>query len=152
MPEQNVQFVYPWEKERPRIITLLSLIFLFISFFYLLKFSQVVWQWDTLASLSFTVSPLYLLLDGFWRAGSAGFLSWSLWTGRSWSRLAGLIISLVFTAGTWIDLIFFAEPLTLSTRWPFNLVLTLIGLPGFWLILNREESRGYFSGNPVKIP
>jgi hypothetical protein len=143
-------FRYPGKKPLP--ISLLSIFFLFLSLFYLLKSFQAGMQWNTLESLTMSVSPLYLLLDGFLRGCSAGILSWSLWTGKSWARIAGKIISLALVAATWIDLIFIAEPIRVSTRWPFNLVLTLIGLPGLWLILSRKEVRAYFSGNPVKIP
>jgi hypothetical protein len=151
MPNNGFQPDYPWEGIRPRIITVASVVFLFIGVFYLVKFIQVIIQWQTLASLPLTISPVYLLLDGLIRGFSAVFLSWSLWIGKSWARTAGMYISISLIAATWLDLILIAEPNTITTRWPFNLFLTLIGLPLFWLVLSHKSSKSFFRGNPVKI-
>lgn len=152
MPEQLDDFTYPWDRKRPGGITVLSLIWALVSLFYLVKFSTAIWQWDTLKSLSLSVPPIYLALDGLVRGSSAGFLAWSLWAGKPWSRTAGAAISLALVAATWLDLIILAEPLTIQTRWPVNLVLTLVGLPGFWALLSQRSSQAYFRRNPVKIP
>ena len=151
MPDQEITQYTSEEQKRPRIITLLSILIFFISLFYLVKFSQAIIQWEFLASLSLTVSPLYLIGDGFIWALSAGFLSWSLWNGKTWSRSWGIIISVAYAVVFWIDLILLAEPGRLQTRWPINLILTLAGLPSIWLILNLKQSQAYFKRNPVKI-
>jgi hypothetical protein len=151
MPDNGFQSDYPWEGTRPRIITIASVVFLFISIFYLVKFIQVILQWQILVSLPLTISPIYLLLDGLIRGCTAVFLSWSLWLGKSWAQTAGMIISTSFVAATWLDLVLIAGPNTLITRWPFNLFLTLIGLPLFWLVLSHKSSKSFFRGNPVKI-
>jgi len=151
MPERAISSDTPRQQRRPRVLTFLSILFLLSGFFYLLKFSQAVARWGTLASLPITVSPAYLAIDGLlW--GLAGlFLAWSLWTGKSWSRFAGIIISLVFTAVFWIDQIWISEPEILQTRWLFNLILTIIGLSGIVLILNIKSSRAFFEKTPAKI-
>ena len=144
MADQAPDHYFPWEGGRPRSITFLSLLFLVVSLFYLTKFIQVILQWDILGSLPLEISPVYLLVDGLFRAVAAGILTWSLWIGKAWSRVGALIISCILAAATWLELIFLADPATLQTRWPFNLVLTLLGLPVLWWILNREESKAFF--------
>jgi hypothetical protein len=150
MPGQEPQDPFG-EQRPPRIIILLSILIFFISLFYLVKFCQAIIQWEILTSLPLTVSPLYIVGDGFIWSLSAGYLSWSLWTGKPWSPKLGIIISLVYAVIFWIDTIFLAEPGTLQARWLFNLILTLTGLTAIILILNGKVSREYFNKNPVRI-
>jgi hypothetical protein len=152
MPNQETTRDPSEEQRRPRIITLLSILIFLISLFHLVKFSQAIIQWELLASLPLTVSPLYLIGDGLVWGLSAGFLSWSLWTGKSWARSWGIILSLAYTVVFWIDTIFLAEPGTTQSRWPINLVLTLAGLSLLFLILSLKQCQAYFNKNPVKIP
>jgi hypothetical protein len=151
MPNQETTPDPSEDQRRPRIITILSILIFLISFFYLVKFSQGLIQWEILASLPLTVSPLYLVVDGLVWTLSAGFLFWSLWSGKSWSRSWGIIISLVYTVVFWIDTIFLAEPGTTQSRWPINLLFSLTGLSAIFLILNLKQCRAYFNRNPAKI-
>ena len=151
MPNQEPTRDPSGDQRRPGIITLLSILIFFISLFYMVKFSQAIIQWDILTSLPLTVSPLYLIGDGLVWTLSAGFLSWSLWSGKSWSRSWGVIISLVYAVVFWIDTIFLAEPGTTQSRWPINLLFSLTGLSAIFLILNLKQCRAYFNRNPAKI-
>ena len=151
MPNQETTRDSSEDQRRPGILTLLSILILLISLFYLVKFSQAIIQWNILASLPLTVSPLYLIGNGLVWALSAGFLSWSLWSGKPWSRRWGIIISLAFAVVVWIDTIFLVEPGTQQTRWPINLFFSLAGLSAINLILNLKKCRAYFNRNPVKI-
>ena len=140
------------EQGRPPGISLLSILFFLVGLFYLLKFSQVIHQWATLISLPMTISPVYLLIDGFVWTCSAFFLSWILWTGKAWSQTAGLLLSFGYCLVFWTDRIWIAEPELISQRWPVNLTLTIIGLGFIIFILAGKPSREYFRKNPVKIP
>lgn len=151
MPNQETTRDSTEDQRRPGVITLLSILIFLISLFYIVKFSQAIIQWEILASLPLTVSPLYLIGDGLVWSLTAGFLSWSLWSGKTWARSWGIIISLAYAVFFWIDTIFLAEPGTTQSRWPINLVLTLAGLPLLFLILNLKQCRAYFDRNPVKI-
>jgi len=132
-------------KDRPRMITFLSILIFLISLFHLLKLSQVIIQWDILTTIPLTVSPLYLAADGlvWWISGL--ILTWGLWTGRSWTRKIGLSLALIFAAVFWIDLIWITEPDILQTRWLINLVFTVLGLSGIFIILNTASSRDFFN-------
>ena len=137
--------------KRPRTLTILSLVFLLISFYYMFKFVQVLLNLRVLQSLPITVSPLYLAADGLLWGIFGLILFWGLWMGLTWSRKAALALTLLFTIVFWVDLIWIAEPELLLTRWLINLILTALGIPAVFLILNLKSSRDYFSGNPAKI-
>ncbi len=132
-------------KDRPRMITFLSILIFLISLFHLLKLSQAIIQWDILSTIPLTVSPLYLAADGlvWWVSGL--ILTWALWTGRSWTRKIGLSLALIFAAAFWIDLILITEPDILQTRWLINLVFTVLGLSAMFIILNTASSRDFFN-------
>ena len=136
MPE-NLSFTgSEMKRKRPRVITYLSILAFLFSFFYLLRFSQALIQWEILGDLPLSISPLYLVINGLVWGLSGLVLGWSLWTGRSWARKFCLIYTFVFAAFFWIDLILVAEPIVLQTRWIFNLAVTLLTLPAVYFCLN----------------
>ncbi len=131
---------------------MLSILYIIISLFHLLKFIQVIIQWSILIKLPLSISPIYLAGDGLiW--GSAGLiLAGGLWAGKSWSSPAVMILSFLYSLVFWADRIWIAEPEGLAQRWPINLILTIIGLGMILLVLSRKSSRDYFRKNPAKIP
>ena len=130
---------------RPYWVIALCLFILLISLFHLLRFVLVLSAWQLLRQLPLRVSPFYLGLDGFiWAAAGLG-LTLGLWRGSSpawaWTQvLAGL-----YTAACWADLIWTASPTLLSTRWPFNLGLTILGLGFVYTALHVKASRNFFN-------
>ena len=142
----------PTTNNRPPQIILLSILFALSSLFYLLKFSQVLLQWNSLEKLALSISPTYLALDGLVWWATCLVLSLSLWRGRQWSRPAVIIFSMVYSLVFWVDKIWIAEPEGLADRWPFNLLLTIIGIGMILVILSLKSSRDYFHKNPAKIP
>ena len=147
MSEQDTSFVFPWDQNRPKMITFVSILIFLFSFLNLIKSGQVLSRWNALLILELSVSPVYLLLNGLVWSISGGFLSWSLWKGKPWTRSLGMIISLVYVLVFWIEAKLIAEPSSLSTRWPFNLVITLVALPAFWIILNHPRYQAFFNRN-----
>jgi len=140
------------EQGRPSGITVLSILYFLISIFYLLKFSQVLLQWDNLEKLPLLIRPFYLAADSLVWCISGNILAWGLWTGKYWARPAALIISSFYSLVFWADRIWVAEPGGLAQRWPINIILTIIGLGMITIILNRRSSQDYFRINPAKIP
>lgn len=151
MPGNVTSSNIPQGKDRPLGVTLLSIVFLIISFFHLFKFLMVVLQYSSLSVLQMTVSPIYLTADGLIWGLTGIFLFWSLWTGKSWSSPAAIALSLVFCLAFWADRFWIADPNSLQTRWPFNLAVTLISQTGILLVLNLKSSRRFFRKNPAKI-
>jgi hypothetical protein len=151
MPENKTFNGSEEKRKRPRIITYLSILVFLFSSFYLLRFSQVLIQWDILVDLPLSISPHYLMINGLVWGLSGLVLGWGLWTGRSWARNFCFIYALIYAAFFWIDLIWVAEPIVLQTRWIFNLAVTLLALPCVYFCLNSNSSRNYFNRNPATI-
>ncbi len=140
------------EQKRPTGITVLSILYILISLFHLLKFSQVIMQWNILQKLRLAVSPLYLAGDGLIWFVSGMVMAAGLWRGKNWSSPAAMIISVFYSIVFWIDRIWIAQPEGLAQRWPVNLFLTIIGLGSIYLILKQKSSQSFFRENPAKIP
>jgi hypothetical protein len=140
------------EQGRPPGIKFLSILCILIGLFYLLKLSQVLFKWSLLKELPLTITPAYLAADSLVWCVAGISLAWSLWNGKSWSSSAVLALSFLYSLVFWIDRIWIAEPEGLVQRWPFNLLLTIIGLGLILLVLRRKSSQDYFQKNPAKIP
>lgn len=140
------------EPKRPTGIKALMLLYGLISLFYLLKLSQVLSQWFWLENLPVTISPYYLAADSLVWLGAGLSLVRGIWKGRTWSRPAAMVLSILYGLVFWIDRIWIAEPEGLELRWPVNLFLTIIGISMTFIVLNRKSSQEYFRKNPAKIP
>ncbi|MDZ7844265.1 MAG: hypothetical protein U5K99_05645 [Anaerolineales bacterium] len=135
----------PAVSTRPAWITALCLLIALISAYHVLRFIEVLQNWDFLKSQPLLVSPLYLALSGFfWGVSGLILVPW-LWKGSPRGRTAGNILAVLFAAAAWIDILLAAAPSLLNSRWPFYLFSTLLGL-GFSLIsLNHPASRKFFN-------
>lgn len=140
------------EKTRPTGIILLSAALIVFSFFQILKFYQVIFHWEILSSLDLSISPLFQAGEGLFWALCGLFLTWGLWKRKPWVSVAIIIACFLFILITWIKQVFFFEPIVLQTRWPVNLVLTIIGLGLLAGLLNLKSTRSYLGKNTVKIP
>jgi hypothetical protein len=136
------------EMNRPRILSVLVIFIFLAALFQVYKFIQVLLQWSKLTELPLTVSPIYLAGSGIIWGLSGLVLSWGLWTGRSWSRKTGLVLSLAYAAFIWVDMTLIAEPDILKNRWLINLFYTILGLTSTWLVLNLTKTRNYISSKP----
>jgi len=139
-------------QKRPSGIKALTILYFLISLFYLLKLSQVLFQWSWLERLPLTISPYYLVVDSLVWITVGISLVWGFWKGKAWSRPAAMILSILYSLAFWIERIWIAEPEGLARRWPFNLFLTVVGIGLIFFVLNRKSSKEYFQKNPAKIP
>ena len=151
MPGNNITPKNKHKPSRPKTITLICFIIFLFSLFNMLKLSQAILQWKILISFQISISPLYMAVTGLVWSVSGLFMSWSLWTRKSWARKSALVIVLFYTIIFLIDLIWIAEPIVLQTRWLVNICLTIIGLLTVYLSLYSKLSQDHFRGNPAKI-
>lgn len=130
--------------KRPWLVVALCVAILFTSLIHILKMSQALAHWDVLKSLPLSVSPLYLALHGFlW--GAVGLAAvYVLWQGYPWARIITLILAFLYSLWFWIDLLWVKAPEIFHTRWPFNLILTLLGLGFVAVTLCVPASRTHF--------
>ena len=85
-------------------------------------FAALRW-WDLLYEFEATLSPLYLSITGAGWGVSGVVLFWSLWSLRSWSRLAILASIILWLAEYWIERLFFRSP---SANLSFALILSTL--------------------------
>ena len=137
---------------RPTGITILSVLYFLIGFFYLIKVIQSACQWPILQNLPISVSPIYLAVDGIIWCLAGLVLGVGLRKGKSWSRPAALVISTLYSLVFWADRLWIAQPEGLALRWPVNLVLTISILGSIFLVLNHKTSQPFFRKIPAKIP
>jgi hypothetical protein len=130
--------------KRPRSVTFLVIGVLSLTGIFITRFIQTIIQWEFLATLPLSVSPLYLALTGFgW--GLIGLsLGLGLWFGWRYAR-RGLQIALpVFVVYDWIDLIFLVESPGGKASIPFRLGITIVfALMTYW-ILSRQGVKTFF--------
>ena len=101
-----------------------------------IRFLAALRWWDVLYEFKASLSPLYLLLTGaIW--GVAGIaLFWSIWSNKTWSRVAILAVVILWLAEYWIERLFFQTP---RDNLPFALVLSFLLLAlTFVITLNRH--------------
>lgn len=137
---------------RPKILTLLSILIILFSFYQLVRFSLILFNWKILASLPLSVEPGLLLVGSLVWSGAGMLIAVSLWRGKRWARIGCIAYGITYSVFGWINLLWIVEPSTLQDRWPVNLAFTLIGLGVLVAILNLKSTRNYFGRNAGKIP
>lgn len=137
---------------RPKLLTLLAILVFVFSIFQIFVFGQVLYQWELLAALPLSSEPILLAGSSLMWGITGIYLSFSLWTGKSWARIGSMSYWTFFSICSWIRLVWIVEPTTLQSRWPVNLVITVIGLGSLFVILSLKSTRSYFKINAVKIP
>jgi hypothetical protein len=132
------------EKTRPWLVTALCATLLLTSLVHILKMSQAITQWDLLQSLPLSVSPLYLTLHGFLWGAMGLAAAYIMWKGFPWARRITLILALFYSLWFWIDSIWVKALEVFQTRWPFNLVVTGLGLSFIIITLYVPANRAHF--------
>jgi hypothetical protein len=140
------------ENTRPKGITVLSMLLIIFSLFQIIRIFLVITRWNLLSSLNMTFSPLLQGGEGFLWALCGLILAWGLWKGKRWSPLSLVIACLIFAIFSWIKLVFISEPIVLQTRWPVNLLVTILGLGSLFGFLNLKSTQSYLGKITVKIP
>ena len=123
---------------------------LFVTY-YLFKIIQIFLHVQVIASLDLGRSALYQTISSMFWGTSGTILIAGIVSRKNWARIGGLVFGIIYGIVFWIEGLILTRSL-LQTRWPVNLVFTMIGLGILYTILNLKSTRGYFGKNGVKIP
>ena len=123
---------------------------LFVTY-YLFKIIQIFLHVQVIASLDLGRSALYQTISSVFWGTSGTMLIAGIVSRKNWARIGGLVFGIIYGIVFWIEGLSLTRSL-LQTRWPVNLVFTMIGLGILYTILNLKSTRGYFGKNGVKIP
>jgi hypothetical protein len=98
-------------------------------------FAALRW-WDVLNEFKASLSPLYLTITGAGWSFVGVVLLWSIWSGKTWARVAILASILLWLAAYWVERLFFQAP---RANLLFTLMLSALLLAvTFAIILNRR--------------
>jgi hypothetical protein len=150
---QGIQIMNnPAEKStRPAGIKILMIVISGISLFQIYKLVQTLSNWKSLILLDLSISPLFLVGESLVWVVIGGLLIKGIWKADTWALPGSLIAGLIFAIFRWIKLAWIYNSHILQSRWPINLVYTILGLGIFSTILYLKSSREYFVENRSKI-
>jgi hypothetical protein len=127
------------KRPRPISITILAIIFLWLAIWNGLRLGEAIFFWRTLEA--YDTSPLYISLNGGIWFIIGLLITFSLWQGRGWGRVAVICTSIGYTAWYWFDRLVLQEP---RANWPFVLVVNIIFLLLIFFIIFSRGTRSYY--------
>jgi hypothetical protein len=126
-------------RHRPISISILAIIILWLAVWNGLRLGEAIFFWNTIEA--YGTYPLYMSISGGIWLVIGLFLTWSLWQGRGWGRVAAILVSAGYTAWYWFDRLVLQEP---HANWPFVLIANIIFLLLIFFILFSRGIRRYF--------
>jgi len=99
--------------------------------------------WDFLSSIAISVSPVYLALSGALWFLIGGTLIWILWRAEPGAPKVLRWLAFMYGLYYWIDRWLLTVSI-LRERWPFALLMTIIGLVFVFLTLTRPNVANFF--------
>ena len=129
--------------KRPFGVTLLLWLVLILIVWGAVRFFAALQNWDVLLEFKSSLSPLYLAVTGSAWSAAGGFLLWSLFTVKAWSRRAILISTIIWLLEYWIERgMFYKSP---NPNLAFALILSVILLAIVLAIVIRKNTRNFFT-------
>jgi hypothetical protein len=89
--------------ERPFLLSLLSLIFVAVSFRYLLQIIDAIKSWNLLIVIQYRFGPLYPIIQGLFLAGGFILGAILLFSRVNWAPTFSAIVVLITTVWYWVD-------------------------------------------------
>jgi len=130
--------------KRPLTVTILAIVVLTIPVMNLIRLWAVIRYWETLTKMGMRPGPLYIAMTGlFWSIAGMG-LFWSLWTGRSYSKIAALILVPSYMIYYWVDRLAFQNYVPRENV-PFSLAATILVVFYTLFTLLLPANQHYFS-------
>lgn len=128
--------------QRPFGVTLLLWMVLSLSAWGVIRSVAALRWWDVLYEFDSSLSPLYLLLTGVvWGIGGVVLL-WSMWSARTWSRVAVIASVLFWLAEYWLERLFFQSP---RANLPFAVVLSVLLVVVTFAITSNRHTKNFLT-------
>ena len=134
----------PEKTQRPFPIVFLAAVFLVVGVRQLVRFILILQHWDMLSFLSLAVPPEALAAVSFGEAAVELLFVWGVWSNHPWSKRVGLSACLLVVVRSWGELLLSADLLRLQTRWPFQLLVTILFLGLMVVLFQHPASKTYF--------
>ena len=130
---------------RPRSVTLLALLVLFIGGFNVLSLAGAVQRYTVLASLPLRLPPAVSIVSAAFWGVAFGLLAWGLWRLKHWARWGTLAAVTLYLGQAWIQQLIFGQSDYLRTTAWFYAGLDALLLVYVWVSLLRPGIRQSFS-------
>jgi hypothetical protein len=129
-------------RKLPIHVTLWLCLVFYLTCWQVIRFATGITWSDTLKIYEPHFVPLYITISGaFWTLTSL-FLSWSMWHGQRWTRMAFMIASSLYAAWVWVDRLFVQTQI--RANWPFDLLLTIVLFVFTIIVLLDPRNKTYF--------
>ena len=130
---------------RPRSVTLMALLVLFIAGFNVLSLAGGVQRYTVLASLPLRLPPAVTIVTAAFWAAAFGLLAWGLWRLKNRARWGTVAAVTLYLAQAWIQQLLFGQSDYLRTTTWFYAGLDAALLLVVWVSLLRPGIRQSFS-------
>jgi len=134
----------PEKSQRPFSIVFLAAVFLVLGIRQLVRFILILQHWEMLSFLSLAVPPEVLAAISLGEGVVELLFVWGAWSNQSWSKRIGLSACLLVVVRSWGELLLSADVLRLQTRWPFQLLVTMLFLGLMLYLFQHPTSKKYF--------
>ena len=137
-------------QKRPFGVTLLLWLVLSLSAWGAIRLFAAFRWWNVLSEFGARLSPLYLSITGAGWIVVGAMLLWSLFSGRSWARLAIPISIFLWVMEYWVERVFFE-----SSRANFFFALTisiLLFVVTFVSAFNQKTKRFFIRSEEHEQP
>jgi hypothetical protein len=101
-----------------------------------------------LSFLSLAVPPEVLAAISLGEGAVDLLFVWGAWSTHPWSKRIGLSACLLVVVRSWGELLLSADVLRLQTRWPFQLLVTILFLGLMVILFQHPASKTYFENQP----
>ena len=131
--------------KRPFFVTLFAVWVLTFAVFHAFGVWEAVRLWPMLQTLPLVVPPAYLVFKNLLWAGVGFLVGVGLWRGRCWGWVDAHYAAGAYAVWYWVDRLFLAPSSMIEVRWPFVLLVTLVGLTLAFGTLRSSAGRRYFA-------
>ena len=128
-------------QKRPFGVTLLLWLVLSLSAWGAVRLFAAFRWWNVLNEFGARLSPLYLSLTGAGWIVVGGLLLWSLFSGKSWARLAIPVSIFLWVLEYWVERMFFESP---RANFFFALIASIILLIVTFVSAFNQKTRTFF--------
>jgi len=126
---------------RPFGVTLLLWLVLSLSAWGVVRLLGAFRWWNVMSEFGPRLDPLYLSITGAGWILIGGVLLWSLFSGRSWTRLAIPAAIFLWIIEYWVERLFFEAP---RENFPFALIASLLLVVVTFVSAFNQKTRRFF--------
>lgn len=141
----DVQAEKKARSKRPKSVTILAVLVLYIAVFNLARFYQAIQRWFLLEQI-LPFSPLYLIVTGVIWSLFGLLVFWALWRGIAWAPKITIISTILYNLYFWFDrLLMPSYPQRNANAYFYLIVWSWIFAFTLWVTMSKKN-KPFFGG------